>query len=76
VPHIKPIKQNQWTAQAICGFTWPGIEFGEPPTYKYSFFEARPSLACLRLPHVHACAMGGAATQRHHNAGASSTNSM
>lgn len=25
--------------QAICGYTWPGIEYGEPPTPAYTFFE-------------------------------------
>ena len=25
--------------QSLCGFTWPGIEYGEPPCYKHSFFE-------------------------------------
>ena len=34
--------------QAIGGFTWPGIEWGEPPGYKYSFFEVRrPVLATV-----------------------------
>lgn len=35
--------------QAINGYTWPGIEYGEPPTCKYTFFEVR---ACSggRLP--------------------------
>jgi hypothetical protein len=27
--------------QAINGYTWPGIEYGEPPTCKYTFFEVR-----------------------------------
>ena len=27
--------------QAINGYTWPGIEFGEPPSCKYTFFEVR-----------------------------------
>lgn len=27
--------------QAICGYTWPGIEYGEPPSCAYTFFEAR-----------------------------------
>lgn len=26
-------------AQAICGYTWPGIEHGEPPSCPYTFFE-------------------------------------
>ncbi|KAK9916185.1 hypothetical protein WJX75_009780 [Coccomyxa subellipsoidea] len=25
--------------KSIGGFTWPGIEYGEPPRFKYSFFE-------------------------------------
>jgi hypothetical protein len=27
--------------QAICGYTWPGIEYGEPPSCAYTFFEVR-----------------------------------
>jgi len=27
--------------QAICGYTWPGIEYGEPPSCPYTFFEVR-----------------------------------
>lgn len=27
--------------QAICGHTWPGIEYGQPPTCAYTFFEVR-----------------------------------
>lgn len=30
-----------FSVQAICGFTWPGIEFGEPPSCPYTFFEVR-----------------------------------
>ena len=26
-------------AQSLHGFTWPGIEYGEPPCYKHTFFE-------------------------------------
>ena len=25
--------------QSLGGYTWPGIEYGEPPSYKHSFFE-------------------------------------
>ena len=25
--------------QSLCGYTWPGIEYGQPPCYKHSFFE-------------------------------------
>jgi hypothetical protein len=28
-----------FSLQAICGYTWPGIEFGEPPSCPYTFFE-------------------------------------
>lgn len=27
--------------KAINGYTWPGIEYGEPPTCKYTFFEVQ-----------------------------------
>lgn len=27
--------------QSIGGFTWPGIEFGHYPTFKYSFFQVQ-----------------------------------
>ena len=28
---------EEW--KTIEGYTWPGIEFGEAPTFKHSFFE-------------------------------------
>lgn len=31
----------QINMQSIGGFTWPGIEYGEAPKFKYSFFEVR-----------------------------------
>lgn len=35
--------------QAIGGYTWPGIEYGEPPSCMYTFFEVRRA-ALWRLP--------------------------
>ena len=35
--------------QSIGGFTWPGIEHGEPPRFKHSFFEVRKTLHVLTL---------------------------
>lgn len=36
--------------QAIAGYTWPGIEFGEPPSCAYTFFEVKQwSYALLAL---------------------------
>lgn len=40
--------------QAINGFTWPGIEFGEPPNVAYTFFEVRRG----------ACGLGRAAARQ------------
>jgi hypothetical protein len=34
-----------FSLQAICGYTWPGIEFGEPPSCPYTFFEVRNTIA-------------------------------
>ena len=28
--------------QEIEGFTWPGIEYGAPPSSKFSFYEVQP----------------------------------
>lgn len=33
------MKASMSELKEIGGFTWPGIEFGEPPSYKYSFLE-------------------------------------
>ncbi|CAK0736733.1 hypothetical protein CVIRNUC_000794 [Coccomyxa viridis] len=43
------IREEDGILKAIGGFTWPGIEWGEPPGYKYSFFEY---IDALRLGHL------------------------
>ena len=35
------IAVHVFSLQAIYGYTWPGIEFGEPPSCPYTFFEVR-----------------------------------
>ena len=30
-----------WHVQSIQGYTWPGIEYGEAPSCRYSFFQVR-----------------------------------
>lgn len=39
--HARLPAARSFLLQAINGYTWPGIEFGEPPSCKYSFFEVR-----------------------------------